>query len=350
MVTGWVAANVTLAMSLVMMGWLLPQYMAMTFGTELSNFLTNSPFHASCIAQACWASMCSVSLIASFFRSMRHRVNLGSISSAARDTSEATPLETQCQEPTLGASMWLPSVLSVLVMLVHATWYASYSRTTVAANTVLWNTEVITTPFIAALIFWRRPSRRILFCGVLCLIGTCMTVNSGGSKNTLLGCALCLTASVGFGVNAVLVEKYLDTKRMPVTRLLAWEGIGALMILGIAVTTLVAFSPETGREQYARLPSFLWCLFLGTTSCILQIGWLWCTKYAGATWAAMLGSCSIPISFILDAVLFGTQHSLLSITGALVIVFAFVFAQFDSNAASDSDSLVRDGSIPSLPA
>eukprot|EP00927_Polykrikos_kofoidii_P022638 TRINITY_DN21071_c0_g1_i1.p1 TRINITY_DN21071_c0_g1~~TRINITY_DN21071_c0_g1_i1.p1 ORF type:complete len:352 (+),score=25.69 TRINITY_DN21071_c0_g1_i1:70-1125(+) len=351
MVECYSAINIFFAMACVFIGWLSPQYVSAFCGADLGVFLSDSPFSASCIAQTVWALLFSVALAKLQKRSVSHcSPTLGCTVRRVDGSLDADLLATKSDAYELSADMWLPICCGFLVMMSHASWYMSFSLTTVAINTVLWNTGIITTPLLSAIFFRRRPSGRFMLCAFLCFLGICFSVGSAGGKNSLWGCFLCFAGSVGYALNAVLVEKYLDSRRMPVTTLLAWEGMEAILVFVIGTAAVFVFSPEAGRAKFATLPSIDWMLFLGINSVVLQIGWLLCTKHAGAAWVAMLGCCSIPISFVLDTMLLGEQHGLVSIMGAGVILFSFVLAQFDGGPPPSLKSDVCSDSTIVLPA
>jgi len=82
----------------------------------------------------------------------------------------------------------------------------------------------------------QHPSWNTLLGGFTGLAGVCLSVGTGQVGNTNVGCMLCLTASVGYGFNAVIVENI--QKKHPdafsIVQLLALEGFVALILLVFA--------------------------------------------------------------------------------------------------------------------
>eukprot|EP00441_Pelagodinium_beii_P047340 CAMPEP_0197622074 /NCGR_PEP_ID=MMETSP1338-20131121/2474_1 /TAXON_ID=43686 ORGANISM="Pelagodinium beii, Strain RCC1491" /NCGR_SAMPLE_ID=MMETSP1338 /ASSEMBLY_ACC=CAM_ASM_000754 /LENGTH=381 /DNA_ID=CAMNT_0043191709 /DNA_START=43 /DNA_END=1188 /DNA_ORIENTATION=+ len=274
---------------LLLIGWLSPQYAAKLCDPALNTFLMESPMLAAAVVQACWAPL----------------VFMARVPDGDRGALKLRSL---------------PVLFACLVVCVHAAWYKSFSLTNVATNTVLWNTDTVTTLLIAFAFSRSAPTRKAVLGASLSLLGAALAVGFSVEGDTLGGCCLCFSASLGFALYAVLVERLWDAS--PV-RLLALEGmIGLLAILVGGGITAVA-SPGALTTWFAYVPSPRWLVFMALNCLMLNLGWLWCTELVGATWTAMVACLSIPISTLLDSCLLGINPSPAGVCGGALIVIGF---------------------------
>jgi len=212
---------------------------------------------------------------------------------------------------------------TVLLIMVHYAWYSSFSRTNVSTNTLLWNTDVVTTPLLAAVFARKWPGPRTIIGGMLGLFGAVMAVGSGEEGNTWQGCGLCLAASLTFALYAVLAEYARDAKVLSVTFLLGLEGLVAVLLMVVVGLISLLLAPAELQKWYRGLPALPWIVFMGFNSLMLNVGWISCTDIMGSFWAAMAACFTIPLSMSLDFVLFGTTPCSSSTLGALLIFGGF---------------------------
>jgi drug/metabolite transporter (DMT)-like permease len=216
--------------------------------------------------------------------------------------------------------------LGLLSIAVHIAWYASLPRTSVATNAVIWNTDTLTTPLIGAMVKLQWPSKHVLLAGILGFVGTLISVDSNREGNTVFGCFLCFTASTAYAVNSVLVEKLQSDEResISVLHLLSLEGlVAAVLIAGFAGGS-ACLSAGMFADWIAQFPPLPWFLFYVACCICLNVGWLWCTELAGASWTAMAACLSIPLSMILDLTFLGLGLDARSLLGATLILLALV--------------------------
>jgi len=172
-----------------------------------------------------------------------------------------------------------------------------------------------------------------------------LAVGAGQEGDTLLGCGLCLVASLAYTLNAVLVQKFVDPHRVPVLRLLGYEGLLPLATLVVVFLGATTLAPLEWHDWFSGLPSFTWLLLLGILSLCLNIGWLWCTETAGAFFAAMVGCLSIPCSMLLDALLFDQWPTIRGGCGAVLVFLGFLVVTYNSTEEADEPTFDRNGNL-----
>lgn len=284
---------------LLLGGWLSPQYIAKVFGGELNAFLRDAPLSAAFACQFMWVILLAV---------------------------PDAPGELQSVPKCIGKprAFWMPVLLLVLLITsIHVAWYASFSGTAVSTNTILWNTDVVSTPIIAALLSREMFSWRIATAGLLGLVGTLLTVGAPEAANTFAGCLSCLYATTFYGLYCVLVPYCFDRHMIPTTRLLAVEGLFSIALCSLVAAATHVFAPEVLAWQLAKLPTWPWLLFLGLQSMSLNMGWLACVRLAGASWAACVSLLSIPSCMVLDILLLGSYPTPLSACGGIAVLLGF---------------------------
>jgi len=213
-------------------------------------------------------------------------------------------------------------------------WFSSFSKTNVATNTLLWNTDTLTTPLAALVILRERPTSGALTGGIVGLLGAGLAVGASAAGDTLLGCGLCFSASFGYAVNTVLVEKVRDPREVSVLRLLGLEGLMAVVAICFTGLWVAVLRPEAATEWISSLPPASWLVFLGSTSVLLNTGWLWCAELAGSFWTAMVACSTIPITVLLDLMLVGMRPSPATLVGSLLVIVGFTIASWPQPAAA----------------
>jgi len=287
-------------------GWLSPQYVAQLNAPELQEFLAEQPLLAALTMQAFWLAML-----------------LYPDGSAARRSAE----DRACRRflgPEAREAWKFAVPITAMLAGVHATWYASFSRTNVAMNTLLWNTDLLTTPLLAALIGRQPVSRATLTGGTISLCGVGLAVGSGGAGNTALGCILCFAASMGYALYVVVIEHKVDPMRVPITDLIGMVGVLSLVALGTAVLARTAWEHGYLAALLGSLPPWPWIAFMGFNGLLLNMGWLTCTAIVGSFWAAMVACLSLPLSMLLDWALLDRPFSTQAVLGVLLIVVGVV--------------------------
>lgn len=293
----------------LLLGWMSPGYAAKCFGPELNIFLHDQPVIAALVMQSTWMLL----FLAPAFSTTDARSE-GGVASVQASRSDAW---------WLALKFGLP--LGVLVALVHVSWYASIPRTSVATNTVLWNSDTISTPLLAALFSLQQPHCVMVLAGVIGLLGVSCSVSTNQVGNSNLGCGLCLAATTGYAVNAIFAEKVSNKypATLSVLQLLALQGLTAGLMLISAVIGAAALAPKLLEDWYSQIPSPPWLAFLAASGLCLNVGWLVSTRVAGASWTAMGACLSIPLSMVLDLILLDMMPDLLAVLGALLVLLGF---------------------------
>lgn len=303
---------------LLLIGWLAPQYITKLWATSFGLFLREQPASAALTAQCLW----SILLAMPSKPPVRQSIEL-------------------LDRHACWSSVVFVFFLSVIVLAVHITWFSSFSRLSVPTNTILWNTDTITTPLLSMLL-WRRGMKLIGLGGcALGLVGTFVAAGADQKGDTPLGCGLCLFASLAYALNAVIVERFLETYRITVLRLLGFEGLFALAALLTGCLCAIIYAPLELQVWFSRLPSFGWLLLFGTLTICLNIGWLWCTETAGAFYAAMVGCFSIPCSMVCDLLLFDERPTLLGCIGSVFIFLGFLAVTKTSTEQANRQDVLR---------
>lgn len=311
----------------------MPGYVAKCWGPALNMFLNNNPVTAALFAQSAFIVFLAFP-----------RTTIGSQKSLGSPLARVEGVLGQC---LLSLSRkWSPTALKIalplgiLVCFVHATWYASMPRTSVDTNAVLWNSDTITTPLIAAVLTRQAPPAMALLGGVVGLAGVCLSVSDGATGNTMLGCALVLTSSIAYAINAVIIEMVNagDPEGLEVIPLLILEGMVTTAMLVLFVCGSAMFATEFLAAWFANLPPLEWLLLLGVSAMLLNVGWLWCTELAGATWTAMAACLSIPLAMALDFFLLNLIPDLMAILGAGLVLLGFALVSYAPEVADPVQS------------
>lgn len=328
--TDGVRRQLALAASLfcLLFGWLSPQYAAKLWGPALGTFLAEQPLAAALFSQAFWAGLLVVPAGGRRRSGGGGGGEEGGLPGPGASTSSGRGCH-RLPESLQWAALAVALPFSILVFIVHVAWYASYDKTNVATNTLLWNTDTVTTPLVAVVVAREHPAFATMIGGLVGLVGAGLAVGANEAGNTLLGCGLVFVASVGFAVNAVLVEKVRDPQLLSVPRLLALEGIFAILALALGAVGAAAFAPGALAEWLSLLPSFEWLVFLGINSLLLNVGWLSCTEMAGSFWTAMVACLTIPLTMGLDLLLVGKMPTLFAAMGASLVVVGFLMVTID---------------------
>lgn len=304
---------------LLLAGWLAPQYASKIWGESLGTFLSEKPLAGALVAQSFFVVLLAMPR--------------GDASSSYRCASKPTGPQKD------GILIALP--LGAFAVLIHFAWFSSFSMTSVATNCVLWNTDTITTPFVAMLLTGKQISWRTVLGGVLGFVGTVITMGTDPGSSTMFGCALCLSASIGYAVYIVLVEKYVDPNRFSYMSLLGVEGIYAAVVICVALVGGLTMWPAFCWPWLSTLPSAAWIVFLGLTSTMLNLGWFWSTQLAGAFHTAMLACMTIPLTLILDVVVLRQAASLGGLLGSSLVILGFLVVSADQEAAADTSETAR---------
>jgi len=285
--------------------------------------LSEQPLTASLLSQSFWILLLLQPACRAAWRQdcdtlpVSHTVD-GGCSSGGR--SHRMP-----REWITGWAVALP--LSAMVPAMHVMWYSSFSRTNVATSTLLWNTDIVTTPLLAAMVARRLPTCNALLGGLIGLLGAGFAIGANEARNTLLGCGLCFSASLLWAFIAVLVEEAQRLELITVIRLLALEGVVAAFALSGTASITAISSPEVFADWLACLPPVPWIVFMGVNSLFLNVGWLTCTELAGSAWTAMVACLTIPLTMVLDFLFVGKLPTLLAAMGGVMVFSGFLIVE-----------------------
>jgi len=318
-------AWLTVSVVALLGGWLAPQYAAKLWGSELNRFLQDSPFSAGVLVECFWLVLLIPGAVMRLMGQRREE---------QPDPEPAGRCQLGCGQATRAG--WVMALqLCALVALVHVAWFASFSKTNVATNTLLWNTDTLTTPIAALIIARERPTSGAILGGLVGLVGAGLAVGASGAGDTFLGCGLVLAASFGYAVNTVLVEKVRDPRQVSVQKLLGLEGVVASVAVCFALLGAAVWRPEAIGEWISALPPMRWLAFLGVSTLFLNLGWLWCAELAGSFWTAMVACSTIPITVVLDMFLMGTNPTPATLGGSFLVIVGFTIASWPGASPED---------------
>ncbi|CAK9085927.1 unnamed protein product [Durusdinium trenchii] len=254
----------------LLVGWMSPQYAEELGAFQLKDYLSSSPLSAALVVQSSWALLALVPV--------KNGTNW-------------------CRLPSRTGHTWLLALfLAVLSVATHAMWYKSFTGTTPAINTLVWNLDIVAALVLEALVAWKPPKSSAVLGSFLTLLGAFLAVRSGMAGNTMWGCALCLFATVQYSLCAIMTAELLMD--CPLTTLLALEGVMSLFtLLGVLAMTTLLGSP------WPVFPSWSATMFMAVANMMLNFGWLSFTVLMGAAQAALAACLSMPISLLLDELL-----------------------------------------------
>mmetsp|Transcript_21402 Transcript_21402/g.49820 ORF Transcript_21402/g.49820 Transcript_21402/m.49820 type:complete len:347 (+) Transcript_21402:46-1086(+) len=301
------------ALGLLLLGWMGPEYASKQGHFDaLNDFLTETPALASLMIVSCWSILAVLP--------MPREDGKWRIQGLPELNSNVLPLAT---------------LVCVLGLVIHAAWYASYGGTNPATNTVVWNTDVISSTFIEALFALAAPSSSALCGGSLAMAGTWLSVQTSPVGNTTWGCLYCFAATSMYTLVAVIVSRYLDRQKCRVTQFLAVQGLLSLALLAVLGLTAWAMG------RLPTLPGVGIVAFVGACDIFLNIGWLTAAEQIGAAQTAMAACFSIPLSMALDALLLQKFASLLEMLGGCLIILGFYVGLEDDVPESATPLLVE---------
>eukprot|EP00928_Gymnodinium_smaydae_P061721 TRINITY_DN45744_c0_g1_i1.p1 TRINITY_DN45744_c0_g1~~TRINITY_DN45744_c0_g1_i1.p1 ORF type:complete len:430 (-),score=78.14 TRINITY_DN45744_c0_g1_i1:120-1409(-) len=316
------------SMVALLVGWLLPSFASKAWGPSLDTFLRDSPLTAALAAQSAFV------LLLALPRAKRESPGAAAEGGTA-GFADGGDVETAGARPTAAGRArcvlpWsLPSLkcalgVGLLLFGVHSAWYSSMPRTSVATNTVLWNTDTVTTPMLAAALSWQFPSSSVMLGGLLGLIGACLSVTATETGDTSLGCGLVFAASVGYGVHTLMVEKVMKNTQLSVVTVLGLEGVVALVALAAQAAYYVTLTPAEMKAWLMTFPEPWWLAVMMVSCLMLNIGWLWCSELVDASWTAMAACMTIPVSMVLDIWMLNVWPEPIAILGGFFVFLGFL--------------------------
>lgn len=323
-----VSASAMLSLSILLIGWMSPQYAQKLGAFQIHDLLANTPVIAALVVQSSWSLLalvpfhCLKSQSAEQGPQGRH---------APQEAGPLLRFVSFLSLPAVGP-LWLGAIpLSLCATAMHSMWYSSFTQTTPAVNTLVWNLDIVIAMLLEAIVTRRVPSIMVIVGGCITLFGAFLATDAEVEGNSLSGCALCLTATTLYSLVAIIVSS-LDCE---VTELLALEGLYSL-----AVLTALIFSTALGASGVAFGFTNLSDLsgsagFLSMNDLMLNLGWLSCSKLMGASQTAMVACLSIPLSLLLDAMLLGAVPSTPEVTGSLLAITGF-FLSYTRGQSEDS--------------
>jgi len=294
-----------LSLSVLLVGWMSPEYAEKFSLFALRDYLSTSPLSAALVVQSSWA----VLAMAPIKQQGSWRIRL----------------------PAFGWTWLLALVLGTFSMLTHAMWYKSFTSTTPAINTLVWNLDIVIAMVLEAIISVKAPAPAAVLGGCITLGGAALAMQSNIAGNTIAGCMLCLVATTQYSLIAIITSKCLK-EQCPLTMLLALEGLMSL----VALVVLLAITYERG-SLWPVFPSGNATIFMCVSNMMLNFGWLSFSSLMGAAQAAMAACLSMPLSLLLDAVMLHSLASSTEVVGSLMAIFGFLL----SHRCSKKDE--RDG-------
>eukprot|EP00435_Cladocopium_sp_Y103_P053731 s193_g17.t1 len=327
-----VSASATLSLSILLIGWMSPQYAQKLGAFHIHDLLANTPVIAALVVQSSWSLLALVP----FHCGLKSQSADSQMPQGPGALQEAGPLRfvSFLSLPAVGR-LWLVAIpLSLCATAMHSMWYSSFTQTTPAVNTLVWNLDIVIAMLLEAIVTRRVPSIMVILGGCITLFGAFLATDAEVEGNSLSGCVLCLTATTLYSLVAIIVSS-LDCE---VTQLLALEGLYSLAVL----TALQIFStalPGASGSAFVFTNLSGSAGFLSMNDLMLNLGWLSCSKLMGASQTAMVACLSIPLSLLLDAMLLGAVPSTPEVTGSSLAIVGF-FLSYTRGQSEDSDVAV----------
>eukprot|EP00435_Cladocopium_sp_Y103_P049154 s500_g14.t1 len=301
--TGYLAAA---SLAVLLVGWMSPEY-AEKFGAfALRDYLSASPLSAAMVVQSSWSVLALAPI-------KRRRWGL--------------------RLPPFGWTWLLAFCLGAFSILTHAMWYKSFTGTTPAINTLVWNLDIVIAMVLEAIVALKAPAPAAVLGGLITLGGASLAMQTHIAGNTIWGCTLCLVATSQYSIIAIITSKCLK-EDCPLTMLLALEGVMSLLVLVLLLATT-----EITGALWPVFPGANATIFMCVTNMMLNFGWLSFSALMGAAQAAMAACLSMPLSLVLDALMLHSLASPPEVIGSLMAIFGFMLSYrcTKNNAADGTD-------------
>jgi len=264
--------------------------------------------------------------------------------------SDANFINQEHTGKSLCSGFAVAAFLGVGLLLVQGSWFSSFSRTNVSTNTIIWNTDTLTVPLIAALLSWKLPSWQELAGGGMGFLGSCIAMHARQAGDTLLGCSLVFFASVGYALCTVLAIRNINPSMFSATDTIGIYGIVSTAVLVSFVAGGMVFVPAEIHTVWESLPPVQWLVFLACTSVCLNLGWLVSSTILGASWTATYACSTIPITLLVDFLAFGVQPSLWSLMGSTLVVAGIFLTMVGQLGLGKTKPGPEEGQAPLLEA
>eukprot|EP00913_Durusdinium_trenchii_P017298 g16267.t1 len=184
-----------------------PQYAEELGAFQLKDYLSSSPLSAALVVQSSWALLALVPV--------KNGTNW-------------------CRLPSRTGHTWLLALfLAVLSVATHAMWYKSFTGTTPAINTLVWNLDIVAALVLEALVAWKPPKSSAVLGTTMFMAVANMMLNFGWlSFTVLMGAAqAALAACLSMPISLLLDELLLHSWANPL------EVLGSLLaIFGFIVS------------------------------------------------------------------------------------------------------------------
>lgn len=297
------------SLAVLLVGWMSPEY-AEKFGAfALRDYLSASPLSAAVVVQSSWSVLALVPI-------KRRRWGL--------------------RLPRFGWTWLLAFCLGAFSLLTHAMWYKSFTGTTPAINTLVWNLDIVIAMVLEAIVALKAPAPAAILGGLITLGGACLAIQTQIAGNTIWGCTLCLVATSQYSIIAIITSKCLK-EDCSLMMLLALEGVMSLLVLALLLAT-TEIADATGT-LWPVFPGANATVFMCVTNMMLNFGWLSFSSLIGAAQAAMAACLSMPLSLVLDSLMLHSLASPAEVIGSLMAIFGFVlsYRSTKNNAADGTE-------------
>jgi len=215
-------------------------------------------------------------------------------------------------------------ILGLLVALAYFTQTWGLKYTTPSKNAFLTATYCVLCPFIAWLVFKKKPKIYNVISAVLCIVGTGLILLSGnkeeGGSLQLLGDGLTIVCAVFFSLQILFIDRFNERKSEPIALLTVhFFVIGFFMLIMSAIFEL----PQVGIEGYKMNGEQLWKVAYLTFACSIgaQTSQYFGQRLMGPTGQAAIIQSLESVFGVIFAVILGAEK----LTVTLIIGFVIVF-------------------------
>ncbi|MGB0505253.1 MAG: DMT family transporter [Pikeienuella sp.] len=208
----------------------------------------------------------------------------------------------------------LTAVFAVVLMgTASAAFISSFKHTSVANVALLWACA----PFVAALQSWlflrEAPTKRVLACSTLALVGVAITLSSSFGSGNLFGDMLALIMVILMAGTMVLYRARPGLPTMTPTAL------SSVMLLPVAAW----FTPPSAASVADISVLILFGLVFAIASVLLIEG----AKWVPSAQAALLGALETPLAPIWAFLILSEKPTMATLIGGGVIMTAIILSQ-----------------------
>lgn len=213
-------------------------------------------------------------------------------------------------------------ILGLCLAIAYALQTVGLIYTTPGKNAFLTATYCVSTPFMAWLVYKRKPGISNVIAGVLCISGIGFVSLSDGLTSINRGDILTLISGIFYAMQIIAMEQYHDSGDALSISVIQFATAAVLLLIG----ALIFEQPPVDVPGSAWL-SIGYLSVMCTAVCFFLQAWG--MQYTSSSTAAMLMTLECIFGVLLSVLLYGEIVTGKMLLGFVLIFFAVIFAEIN---------------------